>query len=484
MIHSLVRSFLFSPLAVLFATVCLAQGNETPRSPLDATSWGVVYDVPATRDVKVRADVPYLRDARGTLAMDIYLPPDVKAGEKRPAVVFLNAIGDQPGNKLKSWEIYKTWPRLVAAHGMVGVSMEADGARILECLRAVFAFLVEHGGEHNIDGGRLGVYAASANVRWASEFLLSESAPTGIRAAALYYGQPPAGKLRTDLPVLFIVAASDAPGLGAPLTDLWRRVVEAGAPWSLAFASRLPHGFDGFSDNDDARRMIQQSIAFWKSHLEPVPQPSWAPAPARAIVASSYGNDPQRTVELVAQWIADHPNDAEAHLFYGRALAQLRRADEAAVALERAMALGLNQPSVFNWLGQVRVSQQKWGEAERLLNRAIEGGMRNSLTFGQLAYAQLRLGRNEESVRNYEQAFAVGIPQGANTRGVASFNLACGYARLGQKEKAFEALERAANDGFGARAEYEKEESLAPLRNDPRFQRIVDRLSKPSPQVK
>ena len=60
-----------------FAISSLAQ----ERSPLDATYWGVVYDVPATRDVKVRADVPY----SGALTADIYLPPGLKAGEKRPA---------------------------------------------------------------------------------------------------------------------------------------------------------------------------------------------------------------------------------------------------------------------------------------------------------------------------------------------------------------------------------------------------------------
>ena len=102
--------------------------NTMPRqrSPLDATSWGVVYDTPATRRVKVRNEFPYL----GALLIYIYSPPDLKAGEKRPAVVFVNAVGDRGDNKVKSWAIYQSWPRLVAAYGMIGVSMDADGARI------------------------------------------------------------------------------------------------------------------------------------------------------------------------------------------------------------------------------------------------------------------------------------------------------------------------------------------------------------------
>jgi hypothetical protein len=82
----------------LITTTAMAQNNAPPRqrAPLDATSWGVVYDAPATKHVKVHNEVPYL----GALAIDIYSPPDLKAGEKRPAVVFINAVGDRGDNKV------------------------------------------------------------------------------------------------------------------------------------------------------------------------------------------------------------------------------------------------------------------------------------------------------------------------------------------------------------------------------------------------
>src|SRR5262245_45601335 len=457
-------------------STALAQNTQPPRqrSQLDATNWGVVYDTPATKHVKVRNDVPYL----GSLAIDIYSPPDLKAGEKRPAVVFINAIGDGEDNKLKSWAIYQSWPRLVAAHGMIGGSMDADGARIQECLRGVFNFLTKQGAEHGVDGDRLGLYAASANVRGTYEYLIGENAAPGIRAAALYYGGVPSGRMRADLPVLFIVAQGDAPGMGAPLSALWQRVVEAKAPWSLLFASNLPHGFDAFSDNDDSRRVIQQSLAFWKSHLELVPQPPWEPSTGRAIVAAIYANEPQRTAEMLANWIKENPNDSAAQIQYGRVLLQLRRFDEAAAAYEKAQALGANGPGVFSGLGQVKYGQRQYEQAIPLLTRAIEAGMRNSFLYGQLASAQLHAGRNEDAIKSYESAFAAGIPPGANTRGVAYFNLACGYARLGRKDKAFQALTSAVAEGFTDRNAYETDEDLAPLRAEPRFQELLGRLPK------
>src|SRR5262245_49942229 len=149
-----IRKLMFTlwVIAIFTSTNAMAQNQAPQRSPLNPTGWGVVYDIPATKDVKVNRNVPYLKDARGTLAIDIYSPPNLRAGERRPAVVFINAIGDFGEEKVKDWEIYKSWPRLVAAHGLIGISMETDGSRIQESLRSVFDFLMSKGADYGIDG--------------------------------------------------------------------------------------------------------------------------------------------------------------------------------------------------------------------------------------------------------------------------------------------------------------------------------------------
>jgi len=445
-----------------------------PRSPLDAISWGVVYDVPGTKQVKVSSEVPYLSDARGTLAVDIYSPADMKPGEKRPAVVFMNAIGDAPNSKVKSWGIYSSWPRLVAAHGLIGVSMDADGSRIQDCLRGVFDFLSNKGAAYGIDGSRLGLYAASANVTGTNEYLGSSAASKNIRAAALYYGGVPSGNLRADLPVLFIVAQSDAPRMGPQLTGLWQRVVESRTPWTLLFASGMPHAFDAFSDNDDARHIVQQSIAFWKSHLEPVSQPPWPKSTAREIVAASYGNENQHMVDLLGTWLKDNPNDSQAYLMLGRGLQRLSRFDEAGKAFEKAQSLGVAQRTIWFNMGQLRAAENKYDEAAQFFNQAISAGLQESFVYTQLAYMQLRGGHNLEGVQSYEKALSMGLPAGA--RGVAYYNLACGHAKLGQKEKALDALANAVNEGFNNRSTYETDPTLEPLRSEPRFKEILTRL--------
>ena len=474
----------FRPWSTILAVILLsalearAQDPAVPaaRSPLDARQWGVVYDLPATKKVKVRENIVYLGDGKDALTIDLYAPPTARPAEKLPAVVFVNGIGDRPGNPLKRWEIYRTWPRLVAAHGMMGVSMESDANRVPECLRGVFDFLSKRGAEYGVDGARLGLYAASANVGGAYQYLIGDSAAPGIRAAALFYGGVPAGRIRPDLPVLFIFPQGDLASAGTLLPGLWARVIDAKAPWSLIFASNLPHAFDAVSDNDEARRVIQQSIAFWKSHLEPVPQPAWRPSPERAIVAATFANDPQKLADRIAPWIQAHPEDSLAFTLYGRALASLHRTDEAAAAHEKALALGANEPGVFVGMGMSRLAQKQYRQAAEWLTRAIEAGAGNSQVYGQLGMAQLLEGRDEEGVKSYEKAFELGIPPGAGTRGVAYFNLACGYVRLGRKDEALSAMAHAVAEGFGNRKAYETDADLATLAGEPRFREILAAL--------
>ncbi len=467
------QKFTLFALIFIFSLNLSAQNNQL-RSPLDPTNWGVIYDIPATKNVKVKTDIPY----SGNLTIDVYLPPKAKANDKFPAVIFLNAIGDAPNNKLKTWEIYKSFPRLIAAHGMIGISMEADGTRIQECLRALFDFLERDGAKHGIDATRLGVYAASANVTQSANYLLSENASKSIKAAVLYYGGVPNSAFRQDLPVLFVVAEGDLARNPQQYASLWQKISESRAPWTVMFASRMPHGFDGLADNDEARRIIQQTIAFWKSNLEPVPQPSWKPALAREILANSpwFGGNPNKLVELMPKWMAENPNDVTAYSQYANALLQLRRFDEAGAAFEKALQLGANDAGIYSSFGQLRYTQKRWEDAVNYLSKAIEFGMRNSLIYGQLAYSQMNLNRNEDAIKTYEKAFEVGIPPGANTRGLAYYNMACLYIRLKQNDKAFETIGKAIDEGFVDRQTFETDTDLAPLRSDARFQKVLGRL--------
>jgi hypothetical protein len=88
--------------ASLLAAACVAASlrGQTPPEH-DVTEQSVVWVVPGLERVAVRGDVPYKTDGAKTLGLDVYSPPGLRAGELRPAVVFINGVGDAEGRSLK-----------------------------------------------------------------------------------------------------------------------------------------------------------------------------------------------------------------------------------------------------------------------------------------------------------------------------------------------------------------------------------------------
>lgn len=459
----------------VLSTHLFAQKNPQPQnSSLDIRQFGVVYEIPEMKNVRLTPGIIYFKDAKSELKIDVYTPPGTKLREKRPAVIFFNAVGDDPESKPKDWAIYKTWAKLVAAHGFIGVTMEADGERIQANLSSLFDFIEKDGDKYGIDANSLGVYAASANVTQSSDFLLNPNAPKGIKAAVLYYGGAPETSLRKDLPVLFITAEGDRQRMGESTLALWRRIVETGAPWTMVFASNQPHAFDSLSDTPEARRLIQQTIAFWKSNLETPPaQTSQTATEERAIMAAIYGNNPQKAAELLKPYVGKNPNDVLALGQYGEVLQQLKRFDESLAAFQKALALKPNDAELYGAIGRLHYARQNYPEAAQYLSKGISFGLNGAFIFNLLANAQMANNQPLEAIKSYEKAIERGI-----TKNGAYYNIACAYIRLNQNDRAFEYLNKAIDEGFINRATFEADTDLASIRPDPRFKQLLERLPK------
>jgi dienelactone hydrolase len=263
-----------------------ARGAGQPAvSPYDVTTYPVVWTLPEARNAKVVRGVKYAGESAGSLVMDLTYPPGGDASARWPAVVFVNGIG----GKLNEWEIYRSWARLVAAHGLVGITAESDPAKPAESVRALFAHLGRESAALRLDASHLAVWACSANVRAALPFLM-DGAPAGVRAAVILYGTGDAATLRKDLPVYWVLAGRDSPSLIDGQRALWARAVKEGAPWTMVSAPDLPHAFDGVEDTAHSR---QRSSATWSSPTAAL-APA-LPAAARAAAAPRHrahgGND-------------------------------------------------------------------------------------------------------------------------------------------------------------------------------------------------
>ncbi len=456
--------FCFALIAVLQAS---AQ-NSNQLSPSDHLNFGVVLEHPDMEKVVVKQGVNYFKDEKASLDLDIYLPPGLQANEKRPAVIFLNAIGDRPGERnLKSWGIYSTWPKLMAAHGFVGISMDCDATRVQESLEGVFRFLAKKGGVFNIDPDRLGVYAASANVRNGSAYLMGEKAFAGIKAAVLYYGAVPAGPYRKDLPVFFVISEGDV--RQGNYDNVWEEVLKNNAPWTIKMGSGMPHAFDAFSDNDEARKIVKETISFWKNHLEPIPAHNLPFSKGREVVATMR-MDRAKAFPLLASLVQEYPEDIPTLSFYADELSHHKKYEEAEKTYKKILRLQPENMEAMTGLVILYYSQNKTVEADAHLAKAIGSGLMTQRAYTDLAFSLLVLGKDLEAAKYYEKVVSM------NPTGVDYYNLACAYAKVNHSDKALGALKNAIQLGYKSRHQYDNDPDLNSLRADERFIALLGKL--------
>jgi acetyl esterase/lipase len=186
---------------------------------------------------------------------------------------------------LRQLEQYRSWARLVAAEGMVGVlysttEPRTDLVRVMELLR-------DRGAELGVDPGRIALWSASANGPLALWYVRSGQ-PVRARALVAAYAllptpdgyqsdrletmsdqlgfalprYSPADTYPTDLPILIVRAGRDRPGLLAMLD----RFVAFGLEGDLAIQVRnYPqgrHSFDSVDDVAETREVVADMLSF------------------------------------------------------------------------------------------------------------------------------------------------------------------------------------------------------------------------------
>lgn len=119
---------------------------------------------------------------------------------------------------------------------------------------------------------------------------------------------------------------------------------------------------------------------------------------------------------------------------------------------------------------------QKWAEAVRAFESLVKAEPANGRAWLRLGGALHQLGQYERAAVALERAVEISLSP------VAMYNLACAYARLNEKDKAFEWLNKALNAGFPQLSLLQQDDDLAGLRADARYREVValgERLTKP-----
>jgi tetratricopeptide (TPR) repeat protein len=432
--------------------------------PLDVTRHGIVYRVPGMAKVTVKKDIRLA----GAPGFDLYRPAG-KPAARLPVVVFINGVGDGFAGKLKDWQIYQDWARLIAARGHAAILHETDPQNPRGSIVALFEKLAAGGAALGIDPDRIAVWACSGNVSPAMPFLMDD-APRGVRAAVIYYGVGPARTLRKDLPLFYVLAGKDGAGLIQGEREIWRRAVEEKVPWTMVDAPGLPHAFDALDTGEDSRRAVAMTLAFIDAQLDALPAPP-PPSKTRDILYHNYGQEFDQAAAKLEPYVAKNPRDIDGWLSLASARRNQGKTADAERAYQQALALEPDHVGAIRWLGIMKAQAGDCAGAAPHYARLAALGREDGFAIAALGACEIRAKRPDDAVKTLQRAIAAGNQQPA-----VHYNLACAYAQAGRRDEALTALETAVADGYTGKREMAEDADLAPLRGEARFQALLQKL--------
>lgn len=259
----------------------------------------VVYQVPGMDKVKVFSDLTYKEAGGKELKMDIFQPPNLNPNDKLPAVLYIHGGTLPPDYPVmpKSWEVYITHGRLIAASGMVGVTFNhryygVDKKNLdnsFSDVRDAIKYVRENAEKYNINPDRICLWGFSGGGSHLSVALQDKM--EYVRCIVSYYGvmnlkslisggrnnldwmtgYAPVDYLIFDnykIPPFFIGRAGlDSPAINATIDAFIAKALEMNIDIETANHPGGVHGFDVFNDDRRTREILEDTISFIKRNI-------------------------------------------------------------------------------------------------------------------------------------------------------------------------------------------------------------------------
>ena len=257
----------------------------------------VVLTLPRMADVKVSSDLRYATADDPNLRMDVYLPPGLAAGERRPVVMFIHG-GAGSESRPKDWGIYKSWGRIAAASGFIGVTFthRLDFPKPFleesaQDVRDALGFVRTNAAKFHADTDRtcLAAYSAGGPLltvglepeRTNIRCLVAVYAFLDIQQSSLHREHEPAERVRAysmierlgdkraqEMPMFVARAGRDAiPTMNDSIDRFIARAIKENANVIVMNHPTGVHGFDNQNDDARSREIIEGLLAFLKTHL-------------------------------------------------------------------------------------------------------------------------------------------------------------------------------------------------------------------------
>ncbi len=229
--------------------------------------------------------------------------------------------------------------------------------------------------------------------------------------------------------------------------------------------------FDASEDN------LTEAVAASRKAIELAPESAEAHA-SRGLAASLSKNHQEAEKEFETAIRLD-PRLFDGYYFYGRSCFTQAQHEKAAALFEKAAAVNPDdfQSRSLSALCYLALNRpDKARQAQDTAFQAIERHVQlhpddvRAVYMGSLALCSR--GERERSLEWAGRALAMEPDESS-----VLYNVACTYSQLGQTDQAIACLEKALNQGFGHKEWILNDPDLHSLRDDPRFQVLIQKLS-------
>ena len=256
----------------------------------------IVYHVDGMRDVCVRNDIAYKRDAGVELSMNIYSPARLSGGARVPAVIFVHGGPIPAQMRPTQWGVFVSYGELVAASALVGVTFNhrlhapSDYERSQSDVAAAIGYVREHAAELNVDAERIALWYFSGGGPLLSAVLRDR--PSYVRSVLAFYAfldlrhMTPVDADATQvaranefsaaahvqakgagLPMFVARAGLDQPMINHAIDVFVQEALAGNAPLDLMNHPAGRHGFDILDDDERSREIIARALAFAQVHV-------------------------------------------------------------------------------------------------------------------------------------------------------------------------------------------------------------------------
>lgn len=187
------------------------------------------------------------------------------------------------------------------------------------------------------------------------------------------------------------------------------------------------------------------------------------------LIRSLDKNDTIQSATLLKQWLEIYPGNIDAAVIYSSVLRKQQRYAEAEQFLLNNSVWQGNADIIME-KALMKYAMNKDDDAVKLIAPILTTGdeLRGRYLF--LSGALFDMKRFAASDEYFEKAMSI------YAHGVFWYNRACGYTHIGEKDRAFAALNKALDSGYNEKKQYLNDPDLVPLQSDARWNLLLKKL--------